>query len=117
MYLCIVVQAMIEAEVAGILFTANTVTGSRDEALLNARWGLGEAGVSGLVTPDTITVRRSEGRILDYAVGSKEMALHYASDGGTMEVGTSVAQRKSPALSHTQALNLAALVVKIVEHQ
>ncbi|MCH8876111.1 MAG: hypothetical protein IIA89_04730 [Chloroflexi bacterium] len=115
-FLCIVVQAMIEAEVAGILFTANPVNGDRDELLLNASWGLGESVVSGLVTPDTITVRRSEGRILDYAVGSKEMAIHYAADGGTLEVGTSEDQRKTPALTDPQVLELAALGGKIEEH-
>ncbi|MCZ6529893.1 MAG: PEP-utilizing enzyme [Chloroflexi bacterium] len=115
-YLCIVVQAMIEAEVAGILFTANPVNGNRDEALLNASWGLGEAVVSGLVTPDTISVRRSEGRILDYAVGSKEMAIHYADDGGILEIDTTEDQRRSQALSDPQVLELAAIGGNIEEH-
>ncbi len=115
-YLCIAVQAMIEADVAGILFTANPVNGNRDELLLNASWGLGEAVVSGLVTPDTITVWRSERRILDYAVGSKEMAIHYAADGGTLEVETSEDQRISPALSDPHVLELAALGERIEEH-
>ena len=115
-FLCIVVQAMIEAEVAGILFTANPVNGDRDEALLNASWGLGEAVVSGMVTPDTITVRRSEARILDYAIGSKEMAIHYADGGGILEIDTTEDQRTSQALSDESVLELAEIGGDIEEH-
>ncbi|MFQ5942292.1 MAG: PEP/pyruvate-binding domain-containing protein [Anaerolineales bacterium] len=115
-YLCIAVQAMIEADVAGILFTANPVNGDRDEALLNASWGLGEAVVSGLVTPDTITVRRSEGRILDYAIGSKEMAIRYADGGGILEIDTTEDQRSSQALSDQRVLELAEIGGKIETH-
>ena len=115
-FLCIVVQAMIEAEVAGILFTANPVNGDRDEALLNASWGLGEAVVSGLVTPDTITVRRSESRILDYAIGSKEMAIHYADGGGILEIDTTEDQRTGQALSNQHVLELAEIGGNIEQH-
>ena len=115
-HLCIAVQAMIEAEVAGILFTANPVSGSRDETLMNASWGLGEAVVSGLVTPDTITVSRPEHRILDYAVGSKEITIHYAREGGIVEVQTSDEQRAGRALTDQQALELADLGGEIETH-
>jgi pyruvate,water dikinase len=115
-YLCIAVQAMIEADVAGILFTANPVNGNRDEALLNASWGLGEAVVSGMVTPDTITVRRSEGKILDYAIGSKEMAIHYADGGGILELDTTEDERTSQALSDQRVLELAEIGGNIEQH-
>ncbi|MFQ5921338.1 MAG: PEP/pyruvate-binding domain-containing protein, partial [Anaerolineales bacterium] len=115
-HLCIAVQAMIEADVAGILFTANPVSGRRDEALMNASWGLGEAVVSGLVTPDTITVSRPERRILDYTVGSKEIAIHYAPDGGIVEVETTEQQRANQALTDQQTLKLADLANEIEAH-
>ena len=115
-FLCIAVQAMIDADVAGILFTANPVNGNRDEALLNASWGLGEAVVSGMVTPDTITVRRSEARILDYAIGSKEMAIHYADGGGIVETDTTEDQRSQQALSDERVLELAEIGENIEEH-
>jgi rifampicin phosphotransferase len=115
-FLCIAVQAMIDADVAGILFTANPVNGDRDEALLNASWGLGEAVVSGLVTPDTITVRRSEARILDYAIGSKEMAIHYADSGGILEIDTTEEQRIRQALSDQHVLELAEIGGNIEQH-
>ena len=59
--LAVVVQSMIPSETSGILFTANPVTGDRGEAVVNASWGLGEAVVGGLVTPDTFTVRKADG--------------------------------------------------------
>ena len=115
-FLCIAVQAMIDADVAGILFTANPVNGDRDEMLLNASWGLGEAVVSGMVTPDTITVRRSEAKILDYAIGSKEMAIHYADGGGILEIDTTEDQRTSQALSDQHVLELAEIGGNIEQH-
>src|SRR4030095_13732525 len=54
--LAVVVQELVEADAAGVMFTANPVTGARDETVINASWGLGEAVVGGQVTPDTIVV-------------------------------------------------------------
>jgi len=56
--LAVVVQQMVPAESAGVMFTANPVTGSQDEIVFNASWGLGEAIVSGLVVPDHIVVNK-----------------------------------------------------------
>ena len=55
----VVVQLLIPAEVAGILFTANPATGERSEMVIDASFGLGEAVVSGQITPDTFIVDRS----------------------------------------------------------
>ena len=60
--LAVVVQMLVPAEAAGILFTANPVTGRRDQAVISAAWGLGEAVVGGLVTPDTLTVDKATRR-------------------------------------------------------
>jgi pyruvate,water dikinase len=115
-HLCVVVQAMIDAEVSGILFTANPVSGNRSEAVINASWGLGEAIVSGLVDPDTITVDKTQKEIVSRQPGAKELAIVYAEDGGTVEVETSAAQRASHALSDDQALELAEWGERIETH-
>ena len=52
----VVVQELVPAEAAGILFTADPVTGNRDLSVISAAWGLGEAVVGGKVSPDTVTV-------------------------------------------------------------
>src|SRR5512144_2309725 len=60
--LAVVVQKLVNAEASGILFTANPINGRRDEMVINAAWGIGEAIVGGLVTPDTLTVAKPTGR-------------------------------------------------------
>jgi len=115
-YLAAVVQAMIQSEVSGILFTANPVTGDRDEVVINASWGLGEAIVSGLVTPDAITVRKSDGHIVSRQVAAKERTIEYAEDGGTVELVTPAERREISALSDDQVAELVALGQQIESH-
>jgi rifampicin phosphotransferase len=62
--LAVVVQELVPADVAGILFTANPLTGAGDQMIINAAWGLGEAIVGGQVTPDTVVVDRASQTII-----------------------------------------------------
>ena len=105
----VVVQTMIPSEVAGVLFTVNPVSGRREEVVINASWGLGEAIVSGLVSPDTITVRKSDGGVIDRQTGVKELMVAYAADGGTEELAVPEELRRAPALSDQQVKELAAV--------
>ncbi|NMR29316.1 PEP/pyruvate-binding domain-containing protein [Crystallibacter degradans] len=82
--IAVVVQEMVPAEMAGVMFGANPVTGARDEIVVDASGGLGEAVVSGLVTPDHY-VLDSAGRLRDYAPGRREVVIHAYDDGGTGE--------------------------------
>jgi phosphohistidine swiveling domain-containing protein len=115
-YLAVVVQAMIDAEVSGITFTANPLTGSRDEAVINASWGLGEALVSGLVTPDLFIGRKSDGCIVSRRMGSKERTIEYAREGGTVERETPAHLRDIPCLSDDQIAELVALGQRVEAH-
>lgn len=114
--LAVVVQAMINSEVAGILFTANPVTSNRDEAVVNASWGLGEAIVSGLVSPDTFVVHKSDRAILSREIANKDMMIEYAAEGGTFERDVPRERREVPALSDTQVVQLVSLCERIEEH-
>jgi rifampicin phosphotransferase len=69
----VVVQELIASEKSGILFTANPVNGRRDQLLLNASWGLGDAVVGGDVTPDQWIVDKSSGAIVESAVATKNV--------------------------------------------
>lgn len=111
--LAVVVQAMIEADVAGILFTANPVNQRRDEIVINASWGLGEAVVSGLVTPDTFIVRKHDGGIVAREIATKDRAIRYAADVGTHEVELPPERRTIPSLSDAEVLELARLGERI----
>ncbi|HZQ10907.1 MAG TPA: PEP/pyruvate-binding domain-containing protein [Anaerolineae bacterium] len=113
--LAVVVQAMIESEVAGVLFTVNPVNQHRDEMVLNASWGLGEAIVSGLVTPDTWIVRK-DGEILEREIASKDVAVEYAEIGGTREVSVPAEKRNIPSLNDGQVQALVTLGEKVERH-
>lgn len=77
----IVVQELVDADVAGVLFTRNPVTGA-DERVIEASWGLGEAVVQGFVTPDLYRVRRT-GEVVERAAGQKPIAIRPLADGST----------------------------------
>ena len=109
----VVVQTMIPSEVAGVLFTVNPVTGRREEVVINASWGLGEAIVSGLVSPDTITARKSDGGVIDRQTGVKELMVAYATGGGTKELAVPKELRTALALSDQQVKELAELGSRI----
>lgn len=113
--LAVVVQAMIESEVAGILFTANPINQRRDEMVLNASWGLGEAIVSGLVTPDTWIARKGGG-IVEREIAVKEIAIEYAEHGGTREVPVPREKREAACLNDDAVRALVALGERIEEH-
>lgn len=79
-----VVQSMVDADVAGVLFTRNPVDGSH-ERVVEAAWGLGEAVVDGLVTPDRFRLRPG-GEVLERRAGWKDTRVEPAPDGGTRTV-------------------------------
>lgn len=110
--LAIVVQLLVPAEVAGILFTANSITGARDQALINASWGLGESIVGGKVTPDTIVVDKKTKQVLNYEVADKQV-MTVKVNGATQEKPVPKSLRKVPALTDTDTLKLTDLGMKI----
>jgi pyruvate,water dikinase len=84
--LAVVVQQMVDAAVAGVLFTANPLTGRRHEAVIDASPGLGEAVVSGAVNPDHFVVDSATRRILERRTGSKKVAIRPLPGGGTARI-------------------------------
>ena len=79
----VVVQALLDPDSAGVMFTRNPVTGA-DERVIEASWGLGEAVVSGRVIPDHYRVDR-DGRVLDRIPGRKDVVIRTQPGGGTVE--------------------------------
>ena len=78
--MAVVVQRMVDAEFAGVMFTANPVTGERDQIVIDANPGLGEAVVSGLVTPDHY-VLDARGEVRERTPGRREVVIRSAADG------------------------------------
>jgi rifampicin phosphotransferase len=81
--LAVVVQHMIEAAAAGVMFTANPVTGSRNETVIDASPGLGEAVVSGAVNPDHFAVNSVDHSVVTRRLGDKRMMITSVAGGGT----------------------------------
>jgi len=101
--LAVVVQQMVPADFAGVLFTANPVSGSRDEFVIDASPGLGEAVVAGLVTPDHFVVdRRSQG-LKEGRPGRREVLVRSKVGGGT--------ERVSPSRLDLESMDLPAPVL------
>ncbi len=114
--LSVVVQKMILSEKSGTLFTANPLTGHRHTLTIDASFGLGEALVSGLVTPDAYKVDKRTMKIIERQVSEKEVAIFPEKDGGTRQVTLDVDRRKQAALTDDQILKLAELGTKIESH-
>ena len=112
--LAVVVQLLINADAAGIMFTANPLNGNRDEAVINAAWGLGEAVVGGAVTPDTLTVNKLTGGLVARETAEK-MVMTVRTETGTEEQPVPDSLQKVPVLSDEQAAQLAQIGAEIEE--
>ncbi|HEY8322942.1 MAG TPA: rifamycin-inactivating phosphotransferase [Ktedonobacterales bacterium] len=113
-HMAVVVQRMVFSQVAGILFTADPVTGNRKVASVEASFGLGEALVSGLVNADVYKVR--DGRVIARTIGAKKLAINAASEGGTQEQVVEPERQEQPALTDAQVVRLAQRGQRIEAH-
>src|SRR6266700_3726521 len=110
--LAVVVQVLVPADAAGILFTANPLTGDRDQVMINAAWGLGEAIVGGQVTPDTFVVSKVRGKIIEQEITEKDVVTVLTLE-GTREEAVPADRRARAVLSPAQAAELARVGVQI----
>ena len=113
-YLSVIIQKMIFPDVAGIIFTADPVTGDRKVLSIDASFGLGEAMVSGLVNADNYKVRN--GKVIAKKISTKKIAIHALKDGGTKEQEVEPQNQNSQALTDAQISKLNCIGRKIEEH-
>lgn len=113
--LAVVVQRMISADAAGVLFTANPITGARNETVIDASTGLGEAIVSGLVTPDHVILRKGllGWKIVERTQGRREVEIRARAGGGVEEVQGS---GEGPAVPDSTLRQLARMGAAIAAH-
>jgi pyruvate,water dikinase len=112
--LAIVVQQMIESEASGVMFTANPANGRRDQTVIAAAWGLGEAIVSGAVNTDDLVVDTT-GTVIDRHIADKEVQTVYVEQ-GTAELPVPEDRRRTAVLDDAAAAELAALGGRIRDH-
>ena len=104
--IAVVVQQLVLAEAAGVMFTIDPVGGAHDKVVVSANWGLGESVVAGEVTPDVAVVDRASGALVSYQVGSKEM-MTVADGAATRAAATPAGLRSAAVLSPGEAGELA----------
>ena len=109
--IAVVVQRMVPADIAGVMFTANPVTGVRDQVVIDSSTGLGEAVVSGLVTPDHAVLDAS-GAVLERRAGRGETVIRLRAEGGI----ESVAGVEAAPLTSAQLSTLAGVGRRITVH-
>lgn len=103
----VVVQRLVPAEAAGVMFTRNPISGAA-ELVIEAAWGLGEAVVQGLVIPDSFRLM-PDGRLIEVRAGVKEIAIRRRAGGDTAEEAVAAAQVEAPCLSAGDLAALAGL--------
>ncbi|MPV50664.1 phosphoenolpyruvate synthase [Pseudactinotalea sp. HY160] len=113
--IAVVVQVMVEADLAGVMFTADPVSGARDRLLVDAGAGLGEAVVSGLVTPDHY-VLDPRGRLLEWTPGRGEVIVRASAGGGVVRDEHADGAPGSPLLTRAALAGLAAHARTIAGH-
>jgi pyruvate,water dikinase len=104
--IAVVVQELVLAEAAGVMFTVDPLDGAHDRVVISANWGLGESVVAGDVTPDVAVVDRTSGTLARYQVGSKEI-MTVADGTATLATATPPGLRSAAVLSPGQAAELA----------
>ena len=112
----VVVQEMVNSEVSGIAFSVHPVTEDPNQLIIEAGFGLGEAIVSGSVTPDSYVVEKEPRNILDINVSTQERKLIRKEEGGNEWVTIPEPEASSQVLTEKQITELAQIIIGIENH-
>ena len=111
----VVVQKMANSDVSGVCFTVHPVTRDRDQMIIEACWGLGEALVQGMITPDSYVIEKSTLKIIDINIGNQEKQIVKAKK-ETEEKPVPLKLREKQKLSEKQVRELAKICIQIEKH-
>lgn len=112
----VVVQKMVQSEVSGICFTVHPVTRDKNQMIIEAGWGLGEAIVGGLITPDSYVLNKKTWEIIDINVSEQGKMIVRKGAGGTAEAKVPAAKKNKQKINGKQIVELAKLCAKIEKH-
>jgi Phosphoenolpyruvate synthase/pyruvate phosphate dikinase len=110
--LAVLVQQLVASDVSAVVFSANPITGSRAEIMINASWGLGESIVGGTVTPDTFIVLKTDLAITGRIIADKQ-PMTVSASGGTHEVDVPRFLRAQASLNDEQIVEMAKLALTL----
>ena len=103
--IAVIVQRMVDARSSGVMFTTDPLNRDARHLLIDSSWGLGEAIVSGMVSPDHFKVDRQSGMVISKEISVKTRAIYLSADGhGPREVERS--RQELPSLTDAEALAL-----------
>jgi pyruvate,water dikinase len=106
--IAVVVQQMVRADAAGVLFTVDPVSQAECDVVINATWGLGDALVSGRVSPDSFVLDKASNALRSQSIGDKALMSVPAAD-GVVELAVEESKRTSPSLTPALAAELTTL--------
>jgi pyruvate,water dikinase len=115
--IAVVVQKMVNADKAGVMFSVHPATGEKDKIVIEAAWGLGEGVVSGTVTPDHYVVDKASNKLLHKEIAVKEiMFTKDEKTGKTVKVKLAPERAKAQVLTEEELAQLAELGKRVEEH-
>ena len=114
--MAVVVQKLVNAKSAGVIFTLDPTTGDRSRVVIEASWGLGEGVVRGIVTPDEYVVDKKTLSIVERRISVKKVAVVRDESGLTKEVEVSIDKAERPALTDEEVVELSKMAIRLEEH-
>jgi len=114
--MAIVVQKMVNSKSAGVMFTLHPATGDRNYIMIESSWGLGEAVVSGKVTPDEVLIEKSSLKIVEKKVSHKILKIVYDREKRQNVVINLTEDADKMSITDEEAIELAKLALKIEQH-
>lgn len=112
----VVIQKMVESEISGIAFSVHPVTQDRNQLIIEAGFGLGEAIVSGHITPDSYVVEKNPRRIIDKNISPQEQGFFRLKNGGIEWRDVLKEMIDKQKLTDKEILELSELILKIENH-
>lgn len=112
----VVVQVMIDSEISGIAFTVHPVTKDKHQMIIEAGYGLGEAIVSGSITPDSYVLDKRDYSLIDINVASQAKQIVKGSAGGTKWILIAKSEQSQQKLKGRQIVELAKICAGIEKH-
>ncbi|MBI5077086.1 hypothetical protein HZB94_01775 [Candidatus Falkowbacteria bacterium] len=112
----VVIQKMIASESSGVAFSVHPVTQDRNQLIIEAGFGLGEAIVSGQITPDSYVVEKQPRHIIDKNIQTQTKGLYRSVNGGNKWINISKKQGEKQVLSNNEILELSKIILTIENH-
>jgi pyruvate,water dikinase len=112
----VVIQKMVQSEVSGICFTVHPVTKDKNQMIIEAGWGLGEAIVGGIITPDSYVINKKTWEMIDVNVSEQEKIIVRKGAGGTVEAKVPAAKKNKQKINGKQIILLAKICAAIEKH-